>query len=146
MDKVAKAWVDGSYNSKLDIYGSGSIIILPNGKELTILKSNSNNLSKYRNVTGEVLASLYTIYQCITLQMDKVVIYYDYKGIENWATGEWKANNELTQTYVNAINKYKEHINIAFVKVKGHSGDHYNEIADSLAKKSIENYIKENGL
>lgn len=32
MDKVAKAWVDGSYNSKLDIYGSGSIIILPNGK------------------------------------------------------------------------------------------------------------------
>lgn len=68
MDKVAKAW----------------IIILPNGKELTILKANSNNLSKYRNVTGEVLSSLYTIYQCITLQMDKVVIYYDYKGIENW--------------------------------------------------------------
>lgn len=83
MDKVANAWVDGSYNSKLDIYGSGSIIILPNKEKITILKADKNNLSKYRNVTGEVLASLYTIYQCITLQMDKVVIYYDYKGIEN---------------------------------------------------------------
>lgn len=146
MDKVANAWVDGSYNSKLDIYGSGSIIILPNKEKITILKADKNNLSKYRNVTGEVLASLYTIYQCITLQMDKVVIYYDYKGIENWATGKWKANNELTKTYVNAICKYREYIDIRFVKVKGHSGDHYNEIADSLAKKSIENYIKENGL
>lgn len=81
MDKVANAWVDGSYNSKLDIYGSGSIIILPNKEKITILKADKNNLSKYRNVTGEVLASLYTIYQCITLQMDKDVIYYDYKGI-----------------------------------------------------------------
>lgn len=143
MGKVAHAYIDGSYNAPNKVYGSGAIILLPNNETVEIMKADSNNLSQYRNVTGECLACLHAIYKCITLQMDKVVIYYDYHGVGRWALGQWKANNPLTKMYVGAIWKYRNYIQIQFVKVKGHSGNHYNEIADTLAKKSVHQYIKE---
>ena len=39
---------------------------------------------------------------------------------------------------------YKEvvkKVDISFVKVKGHSGDTYNELADKLAKEALESYV-----
>ena len=37
---------------------------------------------------------------------------------------------------VKFYNKAKKHVNITFCKVKGHSGDKYNDMADALAKKA----------
>ena len=39
--------------------------------------------------------------------------------------------------YHEKMQEYKKKINIKFVKVKGHSGDKYNDIVDKLAKKAL---------
>ena len=57
-------------------------------------------------------------------------------GIAKWCTGEWNATKEGTIAYKKFYNKAKKHVNITFCKVKGHSGDKYNDMADALAKKA----------
>ena len=58
-------------------------------------------------------------------------VYSDSSYVINCATGKFqrKANQELWKRYDDAA----QHKNITFVKVKGHSGDYYNELADKLS-------------
>ena len=71
------------------------------------------------------------------LNMKEITIFYDYQGIESWATGDWKTNNNLTRDYKKFIDEIKSQIDINFVKVKGHSNDKYNDMADELAKQAL---------
>lgn len=67
----------------------------------------------------------------------EITIYHDYEGIAKWCTGAWKATKPGTIAYQafyrGAVKKVKVH----FVKVKGHSNDKYNDMADQLAKKAL---------
>ena len=63
--------------------------------------------------------------------------YYDYMGIEMWATGVWKRNKKGTIAYYDYIQSIKDKITLHFVKVKGHSGVEGNEEADRLAKEAV---------
>ena len=65
---------------------------------------------------------------------DEITIYHDYMGIGKWACDEWKANLPLTKDYKEFIKESRKKIEIKFVKVKGHSGNKYNEMADKLAR------------
>ena len=67
----------------------------------------------------------------------ELVIYYDYMGIEMWATGDWKRNKAGTIAYYEFMQKVKNQISLTFVKVKGHSGIAGNEEADRLAKEAV---------
>lgn len=66
--------------------------------------------------------------------MKPVVIYYDYQGIESWATGEWKASKPVSQNYKKAFDEVATGMQVDFVKVKSHTGVEFNEMADELAK------------
>ena len=68
-----------------------------------------------------------------------VGICFDYEGIEKWCTGAWKANKTGTIAYREFYQKACTQVNIRFVKVKGHSGDKYNDLADKLAKEAVGN-------
>lgn len=65
----------------------------------------------------------------------KIVIHYDYAGIEKWATGEWKRNIPLTQAYHEDVNELMKSIDVSFQHVKAHGGDENNNRADRLAKQ-----------
>jgi len=70
-------------------------------------------------------------------ELGEIIIYHDYEGIAKWCLGEWKTNKEGTKAYKEYYNSLKDKVNIRFVKVKGHSNDKYNDMADMLAKKAL---------
>ena len=127
------AYVDGSFNLPEKIYGAG-VVLIKDGNEECFKKSYSDSFYTHRNVAGEVKASELAINLAIEKGYKKIIIYHDYQGIKSWADGDWKTNNELTKSYKTFIDSKRNEIEIGFVKVKGHSNDKYNDLADRLAK------------
>ena len=131
------AYVDGSYNINTKEFGYGIVLIDCNGNEETMNgKGDNKAYAVHRNVAGEVYGSVKAIQTALDKEYKKIYIHYDYKGIEAWAKGDWKANKELTQKYKEFIDSCRGRIQIEFIKVKAHSNDKYNDLADRLAKEA----------
>ncbi len=112
------AFTDGSFDEKREMYSSGVCIFAPNNiyQELS---SNGNN-KKYidlRNVAGEIIAVFNAVDWAWKNGFDTITIFHDYEGINKWATGEWKANKNLSLFYKKYIDEKKDVINVKFVKV-----------------------------
>ncbi|MER2064293.1 MAG: ribonuclease H family protein [Alkalibacterium sp.] len=132
------AYVDGSFDKRSKTYSYGAVL-LQNGTILTEL-SNSASDPKYAEsfqIAGECFGALNAIKWAIDNDYKDIAIYYDYLGIEMWATGQWKANKTVSKDYVKFFQAYQEKINVSFVKVKAHTGVTYNERADELAKQAL---------
>lgn len=131
------AYVDGSYNIKTKVFGYG-VIILDKDEEYKFNGSHDNlEYSSHRNVAGEIYGSMEAIKYAIKNNKSKIHLHFDYMGIRSWALGEWKTNKELTKKYKEFIDSVKTKIDIDFIKVKAHSNDKYNDIADRLAKNAV---------
>lgn len=131
------AYVDGSYNNRTKEFSYGMVIILKDGEEYFYEKYNDYELRQMRNVAGEIMGSTKAMKYCLDKGYRSLLIHYDYLGIEKWCTGEWKTNKIGTKNYKEFYDSVKNKINIHFKKVKAHSGDKYNDIADELAKKAL---------
>lgn len=133
------AFVDGSYNAKTNTYGWGGFLIDQFGNKHILNGSGKDTeLSKMRNVAGEILGASDAIQTALKLGMGWLTIYYDYEGIEKWATGKWRAKKKGTMDYM-ALTKSatKSGLKLYFKHVKAHSGVPFNEEADNIAKKSV---------
>lgn len=142
MDKIVYVYTDGSSDYKEGTYGSGAVLLDSPNEDAKVLSEvskggNKKALSKYNNVTGEVLACCYGIEKAVELGYKQVVVYVDYEGLIKWYEGSWQARNILSQTYIRMLREYQKYIMIEFVKVKGHSDNKWNDYVDMLAKKSI---------
>lgn len=133
----AVAYVDGSYLHSERKFSFGAVFIY-NGEEKHFCEAFSDfELAEMRNVAGEIKGAEFVMKYCVQNNIPEVSIYYDYAGIEKWCTGEWKANKSGTIHYRDIYNLYSKTVHIVFHKVKGHSGDKYNDLADSLAKSAL---------
>lgn len=133
------AYVDGSYDNKTRQYSYGCIILY-NGKEYTYSKAyEPDENTSMRNVAGEITGSLVAMKWCIKNNINHLHLYYDYEGIEKWCTGVWKTKNPHTQKYKKIYDNYtaENNLTVTFHKVKGHSGNKYNEKADKLARQAL---------
>ena len=133
---TAVAYVDGSFNVDTMVYGYGGVMMYHGREEYYKGSGNEENMSAMRNVAGEILGATYAMKYAYDHDIKNLVIYHDYEGIAKWCLGEWKTNKLETQTYKNKYQEYSKKVNISFVKVKGHSGDKYNDLADALAKEA----------
>ena len=132
-----KAYVDGSYNINTYEFSFGAVIF-KDGKMLTFAqKFNTPELATMRNVAGEIKGAEFVMKYCAENGIDSVDIYHDYEGIAAWAEGRWKTNKDGTIEYKKLYDKISKKVKIKFVKVKGHSGDEYNDMADRLAKDAL---------
>lgn len=131
------AYIDGSYDVKTKSYSFGGILII-DGKEYTFKKKYENDLySDLRNVAGEIKGAGYIINYCVNHNIKKINIYYDYIGIEKWYKKEWKANSSIAIEYVKFADSIRDKIEVVFHKVKSHTNDYYNDLADKLAKEAL---------
>lgn len=130
------AYVDGSYDIADLSYSYGGVLIY-GGEEIEISKRYAaDELSSFRNVAGELKGAMAAIEKAIEMGVKKIYLHYDYTGIENWALGNWKTNNIATKSYKEFIDSVSDVIKIEFIKVDAHTGDYYNEMADTLAKNA----------
>lgn len=132
-----KAYIDGSYDEKTKNYSFGGILII-NKTEYKFKKAfKEDEYSQYRNVAGEIKGASYIINHAINNNIKRLHIFYDYEGIEKWYTNSWMANTLIAKKYQEYANEVKNKIEVVFHKVKGHTNNHYNELADKLAKEAL---------
>ena len=136
-ESEAIAYVDGSYDSLTNSFSYGMVLFYNNEKFHFSKKYSNNDLAEMNNVAGEIKGAEAAMQFCLDNNITSITIYHDYEGIEKWCNGEWKAKKEGTIQYVNFYNKVSSKVKIQFIKVKGHSGNKYNDVADKLAKKAL---------
>lgn len=125
-----EAYVDGSYiNGKV---GYGAVLL----RDAQVVQEFSGAVyedTESRQVVGELVATMQVLDYCQQQGIEQVRIVYDYKGVEQWATGGWKANKPLTQRYAAFVRECP--VRVSWQKVKSHSGNSWNDRADALAKQ-----------
>lgn len=131
------AYVDGSYDDVTKRFSYGAVLFYNNNEVHLSECVNDESLVSMRNVAGEIKGAEAAMRYAVDNNIKNLVIYHDYEGISKWCTGEWKANKDGTIAYRLYYSSITSKINIRFVKVKGHSNDKYNDMADKLAKGAL---------
>jgi len=129
------AYIDGSYDKRTGAVGSGGIIFYQNQEIPFSFGTKEPQYAEFWNVSGELLAAMYVMRFALEKGVTSCALYYDYMGIEMWATGAWKRNNTLTKSYAAFAQNIMKSVALQFYKVAAHTGNTYNEMADQLAKK-----------
>lgn len=134
---AVEIYVDGSYHAATKEFSYGMVVLVDGKEEKFSQKMTDPELAQMRNVAGEIKGSEAAMRFAKENGYKKLAIHYDYEGIQKWCTGEWAAKKEGTQAYQRIYEEMKQHVQIKFVKVKGHSNDKYNDYADMLAKSAL---------
>lgn len=125
-----KAYVDGSYRDGKVSWGL--VIVKDNAVYGTFSGVLTDaEVQGTRQVAGELRAVKEAVFWAKEQKLDSLNIYYDYEGIQAWVTGIWKAKKAVTQEYRDFMHSSK--MAFKFFKIKSHSGDKYNDLADKLA-------------
>lgn len=130
---LVSIYVDGSFKPSSAYAGWGWVAI-QNSQVLAEDFGITKAPALSRNIDGEIEATI----QALKWANEKKIpckIYHDYQGISCWPMGIWKAKSEIALYYLNQIKQIS--IQYSFQKVKGHSGDTWNEYADRLAAKAL---------
>lgn len=136
-EKTLIAYVDGSYDHSQKKFSYGMVLIWQGSEKYFAEAYTDSSLISMRNVAGEIKGAKAAMDYAINHSYKKIAIYYDYEGIEKWCTGEWAAKKEGTKAYCQFFERAKKSLQIKFVKVKGHSSDLHNDMADMLAKTAL---------
>ena len=151
---VLYGYVDGSVRRdviKTPIYSYG-VCMVKNKKvvheEGTAFADENSTMHQ---VYGELLGAIRAVEYAISKGESRVILVYDFMGIEMWYNGSWKVGNEAVKEYVDTMKKYSEYINIDFIHVNSHIPEgqkkmenRFNDRADELANEAINEYIRKN--
>ena len=133
----AVAYVDGSFDKRSGDFSCGAVLLW-NGEQVEFSQRfEDRELSEMHNVAGEIMGAVTVIEYCLEHGIPGVEIHHDYEGVGRWPDGSWRANKPGTKRYAARCQEAMKVMEIRFVKVKGHSGDKYNDMADALARRAL---------
>ena len=148
---VLYAYVDGSrlVQDNGDIIYSYGLCAVKNGN---IIHEESGmacdkEVAKMYQIGGELTGALKGVEFAMGQNEKRVVIVYDYFGVEMWANGSWSVEKQtpFVKEYVKKMSDYHERINIDFVHVNSHVNkadkkieNIFNDRADVLAKEAYQ--------
>lgn len=131
------AFVDGSFNPDTGVYGFGGFVNVF-GRKYPVYGSDCDpEMASMRNVAGEICGAMAAVKKAESLHIRDLTILYDYKGIEEWASGSWKTNKQGTRDYAEFMNPDNRIVDVKFQKVAAHTGIEGNEMADVMAKNAV---------
>lgn len=150
-DDELKIYTDGacSNNQGENSVGSWGFVCVVNDQ--VISKVSGKNYPDTTNNIMELMAVIQALFKTVSYQKDysKISIHTDSayvlngitQWIHNWRKNDWVnskgqpvANKELWEDLYELTLKFD---NLEWVKVKGHSGDKWNELADDLASGRV---------
>lgn len=127
---IFDAYTDGSFNGK---QASWAFVVIQDNKPLITRKGVlDGDINSMWQIGGEIMAAQNLILWAKELDY-RINLYYDYLGVEYWATKKWKAKNPHTKAYQEFMQENAKYVN-RYVKVKAHSNDFFNNFVDELAK------------
>lgn len=143
--KTAHCYVDGSHSNNIYTYAFAHI-----DKETVLYedKGKGENFNAVKTMgcqAGELKAAMQATLYAAKQNYKSILIYYDNLSIELLFTKEYKPKNIFTKKYVEFMEKIQNNFNIEirFKKVKGHSGDKFNDYVDKLAKEALYEALEE---
>ena len=150
-------WTDGACSGNPGKGGAAAVIRYPDNavKEILFHEPNSTNQRmeiQAVNIAFEEVSQkeLPTKYIAVYSDSAYVCNCINQKWYERWMSNGWRnskkepvANRELWETLFNYLSIFKEKgLTVKFEKVKGHSGNTWNEKVDRLAVRASQGEIK----
>lgn len=131
------AFVDGSFNKDTGVFGYGGFLCFDE-KRIPIMGSGRDpELASMRNVAGEIYGAMAAVKEAEKHGIKELTVLYDYKGIEEWACGNWSTNKAGTKHYKSFMQSDDRKVSVTFHKVPAHTGIEGNEMADVMAKRAV---------
>lgn len=132
-------YVDGSFNERRNVYSYG-FTCSKDGKILYIERGvgRDREALELRHVAGELFAAIRALLYAKQQGYRKVILFHDFEGIQQHATGIAKQQNSYTHFYRAWMEDFQENagVEVFFSKVAAHTGNPFNELADGLAKEA----------
>jgi ribonuclease HI len=142
-DQEIIIYTDGACSGNPGPGGWGAVLLYGgHRRELSGYEADTTNQRMEVKAAVEALKALKVVGWLVTLYSDSAYLVnaYNQKWLDNWQRNGWKnskkdevANQDLWQELL--LYLPRNHISIR--KVKGHSGDHFNERCDELARGAI---------
>ena len=137
--QIVDLYVDGAYQHEKCRRAGWGWVAIHDEVKIGEAKGITSTNALSRNIDGELEAAIQAM-EWANSNGYGGRIFHDYKGIAEWAEGTWKARSEVAKSYLKRIKPIQK--NFSFVKVRGHSGDTWNDYADLLATNAITEFLK----
>lgn len=133
----AIAYVDASYSDN-ERFGSIGIVLLTSNEVIQYSEIPENlEDCALTSTNHELLAAAKAIEMAKERHVRNLIIKHDNNSIGDLAKRNAVTKTDTEEWYKQFVYKHRESMSITFKKVKGHSKEYFNELADRLAYKAL---------
>lgn len=136
-DFSAIAYIDGSYNDQAMV-GAIAIVFLTRSEVKQCVEIPEDFAScGYASTAYELLAAAKAIEMAKKRHIKNLIIKHDNSSVSEMGKKKYQPQTNVDAWYKELIIKFREKHSLTFKKVRGHSLEYFNVMADLLARKAL---------